>query len=254
LKRLLWIPVVGIIAAAIGTPLDDPRAAIYFRSILVAAGLFTAIQAFLTSRNFTPNDRMFWSWVLLGAGYALAAIRYGMRLQVLITGHGVTYRPLLDAMLIIQNAFVAICLLLFVQSWRATGLATPGSRQSQMASIAAGIVAAIVVGGYPLMLGLRTVSTDTVLFVSTLGDMIGIALIVPLTMPALALRGGRLMGAWASLAASEIAWLAYDIWLALKPAMIVQPRVERTFEEIFRIAAILFAAIAAMAQRRAARA
>lgn len=255
MRRLLLIPAAGVVAAAIGMlfRFDDPNAPIYFRVVIVIAALFTAVSAFLTTARFTPADRMFAGWLLLGAGYLLAAIRYGMRLQILLTGHGVTNQTLLNAMLIAQNVCVAVCLWLFVQSWRATGLATPGSRASQVRWIALGILVAIVVGGYPLVEGLQTAKTDLVLLVSTLGDMVGIALIVPLMMPALALRGGSLMHTWEYLVASEVSWLLYDIWLALKPAMLVQPRVERGFEEIFRILAILFAAIAAVAQRQATR-
>ncbi len=95
---------------------------------------------------------------------------------------------------------------------------------------------------------------DLVVFYHRTSWVTTIALIVPLMMPALALRGGLLMPTWASLAASEFAWLLYDIWLALKPAMLVPPRIETMFEEIFRIVAILFACSAAIAQRRAARA
>ncbi len=254
MKRLLLIPAAGVIVVAIGLVFAENAAPIYYRGVLVGAALLTALNAFEASRQFSPADRLFASWLLLAIGYALAAARYGMRLQVLITGHGVTYRPLLDTMLIVQNVCVAICLWLFVRSWRATGLAAPGSRVAQFGWTAAGIGVAIVVGGYPLMRGISTLSTDTVLLVSTLGDMIGIALIVPLMMPALALRGGLLMPIWASLAASEFAWLLYDIWLALKPAMLVPSRIETLFEEIFRIVAILFACAAAIAQRRAARA
>lgn len=256
MKRLLAIPVAGAIAAAAGMAFqfNDPDALVYFRSVIVVAALLTAVNSFRTMREFAPGDRLFGSWLLLGVGYALAAIRYGMRLQILLTGHGITYRPLLDTMLILQNACVAVCLWLFVQSWRATGLATPGSRASRIGWTIAGIVVAIAVGGFPLYQGLETARTDLVLFVSTLGDMIGIALIVPLAMPALALRGGSLVHTWTYLAASEVAWLFYDIWLALKPGLLVLPRVERGFEEIFRILAILFACAAAIAQRRAARA
>jgi hypothetical protein len=253
MKRLLFIPLLGVLAAAAGMLFHDPDALVYFRTILMTAALLTAINGFITARQFAPGDHLFASWLLLGAGYALAAVRYGMRIQVLLTGHGITSRPVLDTMLILQNACIAVCLWLFVRSWKATGLATPGSRASQVTWTIVGILVAIAVGGYPLVMGFNTVGADTVLLVSTLGDMIGIALIVPLAMPALALRGGVLMPVWASIAASEFFWLLYDIWLALKPAMIVQPTAQRGVEEMLRLAAILLACVAAVAQRRAAR-
>lgn len=45
-----------------------------------------------------------------------------------------------------------------------------------------GVGVAVVVGGYPLVQGFITAKADTVLLVSTLGDMVGIAFIVPLPM------------------------------------------------------------------------
>src|SRR6185436_9725837 len=93
------------------------------------------------------------SWLLLASGYAVAAVRYGMRIQLLVTGHGVTSRTVLDTMLVVQNLCIAICLFLFMRSWKATGLATPGSRASQITWTIMGIVVAIAVGGYPLVQG-----------------------------------------------------------------------------------------------------
>jgi hypothetical protein len=253
MRRLLFIPLLGVLAATAGMLFHDPNALIYFRTVLMTAALLTAINGFITARQFAPGDHLFASWLLLGAGYAVAALRYGLRIQVLVTGHGITSRPVLDTMLILQNLCVAVCLFLFVRSWNATGLATPGSRASQITWTIIGIVVAIAVGGYPLVQGFNTLRDETVLLVSTLGDMVGIALIVPLAMPALALRGGALMPVWASIAASEFFWLLYDIWLALKPALIIQPTGQRGVEEMFRVAAILLACVAAVAQRRAAR-
>jgi hypothetical protein len=255
MRRLLFIPLAGVVAAAAGMlfPFDDPRALIYFRSILVVAALLTSINGFITARQFAPGDHLYASWLLLASGYAVAAVRYGMRIQLLVTGHGVTSRTVLDTMLVVQNLCIAICLFLFVRSWKATGLATPGSRASQITWTILGIVVAVAVGGYPLVQGFNTLNADTVLLVSTLGDMIGIALIVPLAMPALALRGGFLMPVWASIAACEFFWLLYDIWYALKPAMILQPVGQRGVEEMLRLAAILLACVAAVAQRRAGR-
>jgi hypothetical protein len=253
MKRLILIPFIGGLIASAGMWLPEQQALVYHRSVLIVAALATAFAAFAAARMFERDDRLFWSWSMIGAGYLVAALRYGFRLYTLLFGGGITNRTLLNSLLILQNVLIAVALLLFVLAWRATGLATPGSRSAQFASIMLGIAVAVLVGGYPLMRGIATAQTDLVLLVSTLGDMVGIALMVPLLMPALALRGGLLMHTWAYLAATEGAWLLYDIWYATKESFGLATGTARGIEEGIRVIAILFALSAAVAQRRAVR-
>ena len=118
--------------------------------------------------------------------------------------------------------------------------------------IALGVVVALVIGGYPLVQGFQTRGADTVLLISTLGDVVGIALIVPLAMSALALRGGLLMHTWLYLALCEFFWMLYDIWLAVRDILGAGARAGTGIEQMIRVAAIMFAFIATVAQRRAA--
>jgi hypothetical protein len=251
MNRLLAIPIVCAAIAAGGMLLDDPS--MFYRSILIAAAFATSVSALVTMGGFSPGDKLFTAWLMLGSGYALAGIRYLVRLYGLVTGADPLSRPLLDGMLILQNVLIAISLLWFVRAWRETGLAMPLSRSSSFLWIVIGVVVAVVVGGYPLVQGIATARADTVLLVSTLGDIVGIALIVPLALSALALRGGLLMHAWIYLAACEVFWLAYDVWLAFRQSAGVGPRVGQGVEQMVRVMAIMFAFVATIAQRRAIR-
>lgn len=226
---------------------------IYYRAVLLAVAMATAISSFITARQFDPQDKLYLSWFLLGAGYTVASIRYLLRIWLLVTGSGVTNPYVVNGLLILQNVLVPISLFLFVRAWQATGLAGPGSAGIRRTSIMLGIVVAIVVGGFPLFRGFETAGADLVGLVSTLGDMVSIALIVPLMMPALALRGGLLMHTWAYLTAGIVTWLIYDIWYALRAGMPMSPMASRGIEEAIRIVAIMFACIASIAQRRAIR-
>lgn len=249
MKRLALIPFVFGIVTALGMFLDADTGATYHRVVLIGAALATAISAFVTTKHFAREDRLFACWLLVGAGYSLAAIRYVLRVITLVTG--AAFNPtLLNVMLILQNVAIAVALFLFVRAWRATGLAAPGSRGAQLLSILGGVAIAVLVGGYPLIRGIATANVDLVLFVSTLGDMVGIALIVPLAMSALAMRGGLLMHTWIYLAASEVAWLLYDIWYAVRPSLTLTLPVGRGIEEGVRVIAVLFAFAATVAQRR----
>jgi hypothetical protein len=233
--------------------LPDARAQMYHRVVLLIVAGVTAINAFVTAREFDRSDKLYLSWMFLGAGYVIAATRYGIRIHTLLTGDGITNPLFLTSLLILQNVLVPLSLFLFVRAWRATGLAAPGSAAAHRASIAAGIAGAVVVGGFPLIRGLMVAKADLVLLVSTLGDMISLALIVPLMMPALALRGGSLMNTWAYLTTGIAIWLVYDIWFALRDPITLPVNVERGIEEAIRVTAIMFACIASIAQRRAAR-
>ena len=251
MKRLLAIPFVCAAVAALGMLMSESAAPQFYRAVLILAASATAASAFATMRHFAPSDALFRSWALLGTGYALAALRYAYRLMTLTTGVDFLPRTALDALLIMQNVLIALSLWLFVSAWRTTGLVAPGSRASRTGWTLAGLAIALLVGGYPLLQGIATASTDTVLLVSTLGDMVGIALIVPLIMSALTLRGGLLMHAWLYLAACELAWLMYDLWLAFRQTGSFSPRIALGVEQIIRIIAIMLAFIATVAQRRA---
>jgi hypothetical protein len=252
-KRLGFIPFLGGLVVAAGMLLAEPAASRYYRAALITAAIVTAVSAFLTTHLFDRSDKLFLAWVLIGSGYAIAAIRYSLRLLTMFGGPELLGRVPLDILLILQNLVIAIALWLFVSSWRATGLATPFSRGVRTGWTLLGVGVAVVVGGYPLIQGFLTAKADTVLFVSTLGDMVGIALIVPLAMSALAMRGGLLMHTWLYLAACEAFWLAYDVWLALRTTLGIGAPVGPGVEQVIRIIAILFAFAATVAQRRALR-
>lgn len=250
MKRLLLVPLLFAAVVAGGMLLRDPM--VFYRSVLSIACLAAGVSAIATSGHFTSGDRLHATWIVFGLAYVLAFLRHGYRVWVLVSHSEGLSQNVLEILLILQNVLLAAALWMFVRTWRVTGLAVPASRRSQITWTVMGIALALVVGGYPLILGVQTAGSDLVLLVSTLGDVIGMALIVPLLMPALAMRGGVLAYTWAYLAASEIAWLCYDIWLGSEETVKWPGPTGRGFEEIFRIVAVAFALIASLAQRRAA--
>jgi hypothetical protein len=171
-------------------------------------------------------------------------VRHGVRLYAYLDPSIALPSGVSSTLAILQNVFVAVALLLFVLAWRATGLTAPVSTTAQTLSILAGVAVAVLVGGYPLIKALTTANADPIALVSTLGDIVGLSLIVPLALPALAMRGGLLMHTWVYLAGSEVAWLLYDLWGAVQPK-------STPILEAFRLAAVLLAFIATVAQRRA---
>ena len=127
----------------------------------------------------------------------------------------------------------------------------PVSRSKQISWTVAGILIGLIVGGYPLILGLRAPEMDWVLPLDAIPGIICIALIVPLVLPALAMRGGTLMYVWAYIAASQFFYMAYDIWRGSWPALGWSMSPGRNVEEIIRALALMSYCCAAIAQRRA---
>ena len=226
---------------------DADTAVRFHRFLLVLAVLAASFSAFLTSAKFSTGDRLLVCWLFIGAGYFLSAVRHGTRLISYLDASVALPQGVNTTLAILQNVFIAVALLLFVLAWRTTGLTAPVSKGAQVLSIVIGIAVAVLVGGYPLMKALTEKTADSIQLISTLGDIVGLSLIVPLALPALAMRGGLLMHTWIYLASSEVAWLLYDLWGAVNPKA-------TPVLEAFRIAAVLLAFIATKAQRRIMRA
>lgn len=252
-RTLLLIPAAFAVLALAGGFLSEPAAGTYTRALIVLTCLLTAGGALLAARHFTSGDRLLVSWTMLGTGYLLAAIRHGMRLNSILTGAPMPPQAVSNTMLILQNVLVAAALLWFVLAWRSTRLTAPIPRSSQVGWTIGGVALALLVGSFPLIQGFASASADPMLLVSTLGDVVALALIVPLVLPALALRGGLLMYVWLYLAASSVSWLGYDLWYAGGPGFGLAAGPDRAIEEAFRMLAITFAFIATIAQRRAVR-
>lgn len=251
MKRLIFVPIVGALLILCGIAMDADMMARFHRVILVSSLVITGISGFLTAAKFDAGDRLLKSWMLIGIGYAIAAVRHGSRLLAYVVPEATLPQTVSTVFIVAQNIAIAAALVLFVLAWRATGLTAPVSRGAQTASIVFGIAIAIVVGGYPLFNALNAATPNVSLFVSTAGDIIGFCVIVPLALSALAMRGGLLMHTWIYLAASEVAWLFYDLWWATSPKL--APNVAGSILEALRVMAVLFAFAATVAQRRAMR-
>ncbi|MFL6246382.1 MAG: hypothetical protein ACJ74H_10190 [Thermoanaerobaculia bacterium] len=237
--------------ALCGITLDAETAPRFYRLLLVLALVATGISGFLTASKFSSGDRLLKSWLFIGLGYALSAVRHGTRLAGYFDPAIALPNTVGNVLVIAQNIAIALALLLFVLAWRATGLTAPISRRAQITSTILGIAVAVIVGGFPLVKALTSAEPNPVLLISTAGDIVGLSLIVPLALSALAMRGGLLMHTWVYLAASEAAWLLYDVWWALQPP--VASNVSTAVLEAMRLLAVLFAFIATVAQRRAMR-
>jgi hypothetical protein len=231
-----------------GPLVPEPNTIIFYRSMLLVVVLLATGASIAAARMFERGDQLFTTWVVLASGYTLLTVRYLLRL--LVNLHLMETPVRFDrVLLIVHNVLVPVALWLFVRSWRQTGLAGPMDRGKIFGWTLVGIGVALAIGAFPLMKGFQ--NSDPALFVSTLGDMISIALIVPLLMPALGMRGGLLMYTWLYLAMSLVAWLMYDIWAVSRANAGVSPVWGLAIDQALRAVALMYIFVAATAQRRA---
>jgi len=242
---LPWLCGAALLAGPVAS---QQNALVFYRAMLLIAVTVATAGALRAATSFERGDALLTTWAVLGGGYVLLWIRYVMRL--LVTLHVMELPVTFDrALLIVHNIAVPVALWLFVRAWRTTGLAGPMSRGSFVVAVAGGLAIAIAVGAYPFLTGSH--NTDTAVLISTLGDMISIALIVPLLMPALGMRGGLLMYTWLYLAVAQIAWLMYDIWALARTGNGWVSPWALALDQALRVVALMYIVSAAAAQRRA---
>lgn len=231
-----------------GAFVPQTSATLFYRSMLLVAVLVATAAAFRAASSFQRGDGLFTTWSVFAGGYVLLAIRYVLRL--LVTLHVIDMPVMFDrVLLIVHNIAVPAALWLFARTWRQTGLAMSMSRRAAILSTVGGVVVAIVIGAFPLIRGLG--NTEPALLISTLGDMVSIALIVPLLLPALELRGGLLMYVWLYLAVAQVVWLMYDIWAEARTSVAVSPAWGLAIDQALRVVALMYIFSAAAAQRHA---
>jgi hypothetical protein len=87
-------------------------------------------------------------------------------------------------------------------------------------------------------------------FASCMGDIFCFALIAPLLLTTVAMRGGLLAWPWGFMTASGLAWLAYDGVQTLSPILLdISAEAARPLAEVSRCVACTCAFAAGVAQR-----
>jgi hypothetical protein len=85
--------------------------------------------------------------------------------------------------------------------------------------------------------------------VSSAGDIFSLALIVPVLLTTLALRGGLLSWPWGLMTASQFGWLFYDATGTIRLFVQMEPATATMISEIFRALACVYCFSAGIAQR-----
>jgi hypothetical protein len=206
---------------------------------------------------FDRGDYMRRAWLLSGSCYAFLLLRDltlgqwtpwapGPRLV------GVPTELFESALVLVGNLGAVLGTLMLARAWQVAGLDEAVSAGKRRALFIVALVIAIVVVGVNvrndfMALGDGNLSA-LVMLASDVGDVVSLALIAPVLLTALALRGGLLLWPWALLTASMVGWLFYDAFTSVT-GHIDMGHPLRLTGEVFRSLACTYAFAAGLAQR-----
>lgn len=206
---------------------------------------------------FDRGDYLRRAWYLSGSCYAFLLLR-----DVLLgswtpwapgpTLAGVSTDVLESVLVLLANAGAVAGTFMLARAWQVAGLElTVGATRRRLLFVAALVLATGVIGGN-LVADARAFAGGQqkalVSLVSDAGDILSLALVVPVLLTALALRGGLLLWPWGLLTASMIGWLLYDATSSFGHVVGAGAGIHVT-GEVFRSFACTFAFAAGLAQR-----
>lgn len=255
-RRLVAFPLIwgtlflALSALLLGTAAYGPflRIEIELAKILATAGGFAAALA------HDRGEHLRRAWFLLGGSTLFFLIRDLTLAPLGFESMGETPLLAVRAVLVILGNVVAVTgVYMLARTWSVAGLALPVRPRGQAAAVvAAALIAFALAGPGVFSFGRRLLAGDlgaTAGAVSSLGDMVTLILIAPLLLTAVALRGGMFAWPWGLLTAGCMAWLSYDGFVALGPALGLGVDGTRTGAELCRGLACTFTCSAGLAQR-----
>jgi hypothetical protein len=253
MKRLLLIPAAAVVVFLAARALVP--AAHDLDAYIVQVGLL-ALLAFIggmaAGHRFERGDYLRTAWYTVSISYlplvGSAVLRWfdphsGSKTIGLVRG----------LLTLVANFVGAVSMFLFARAYRIAGIDL-GSRAKK---ITAGVVAggiALAIAGVEMYQAAAALGggdyTATVDLFGAVGDVVTLALIAPILLTALALRGGLLMWPWILIAAANIAWLFDDaqglIGQLLSPDTALA---SERWSEMWRVLACALMFTAGLAQR-----
>lgn len=246
-----------------------------FSIAAVAAGA-TSIGVVLTAENeigktiaalgcivaavaFERGDYLRRAWLCSGLCYVVLLASDAAGMPVVgahVGGHVVDGAQ--GVLAIVANAASVVGTWMLARAWSVSGLEeedegegrTPARRRLLFAGAA---LLAVAITGWPLAHDVLLLAHGdlgaTVSIASDLGDTICLALVAPVMLTALAMRGGVLRWPWGFLAASGLAWVLYDADSGLIEALNANGAGSLITSEAIRALACAFFLSAGLAQR-----
>lgn len=261
MKRVLVaiIPVVlaGVLYAYFSAV--EPTATTY-RYVGLLARAIAATGCVIGALQFDRGDYLRRAWGYLGAAYAafftnaliFGAVSHGAQREISLTSAIIS-----GVIVIFGNACTITGAVLLSRAWSQAGLALGGSATARRVVFVASLLIGVVVAGpaaYSAVMSLLLGNVDSLIRVaSAVGDIVTLAVLGPILLTAVALRGGSLAWPWALLVVGTLGWLFYDATLTVVSLGHIDRSMVRSVEETLRMFACGSFLAAGLLQRLATR-
>jgi hypothetical protein len=245
-KKLFLVPLVAAVAwfAVRGAPVEGQR---IFNLTLEA---LATIGPLMAASTFDRGDYLRRAWLCFGAA---AAFLFLAQLSRFWTGPSNGMGWIRVGAIFLSNTATSVGSILFARTAGKAGLELPGSKLSRGGGYVISVGIALLFAVPALLQPIQHFSTSRlpgglVPFFATIGDATSLALIAPILMTALALRGGLIAWPWIFLTCGELSWLIFDAAIAVIPDD--APAWLQDSATCFRMAAFAFTFAAGLAQKR----
>lgn len=213
----------------------------------------------IAAAQFDAGDYMRKAWTAMGLTYVLLlifALFFGSATH--LAGHllSADAEKIASGVLVgSANLSTIVGVLLVARTWNAAGMDFQASTLVKVVAGVGSLVLALVIAGGTawhsllLVLGGRLDSlTD---LCSAVGDIVGLAVLAPILLTALSLRGGSLAWPWGMLVLGTFAWVLFDGTATFSGWMHLDPSRVRPLTEAFRVLGCLAYLSAGLLQRSA---
>jgi len=261
-RLLLALPLLfAVVLAVVGFVVGDAS-----RPATIAIGneagkVIALVGCFVAALVFDRGDYLSRAWSTAGLCYLLLIVNDAVGAAP-IAGRMSVHQigAAQGALVVAANVASVIGTLMLARAWSFAGLEDSEDDEARVRRrvvFAATIAASFAITAWPLVHDVRDLASGQleaiVSIASDLGDAICLALVAPLLLTALALRGGLLLWPWALLTGSGIAWLVYDASSGVVEALSVTSTGAVVLTESLRALACALTLSAGLAQRMAVR-
>ena len=254
-KRLAVLPLMAAIVPAVimlGIEVARTRQ-IALRVEIETVKILGLTGSIIAALSFDRGEHLRRAWLLNGSCYAFILLRDLLYGVWLVRDSGEPSQYLEAFIILVANAGAVTGVWMLSRTWKVAGIALPWAPLRREVVRWIGIVVGFAIAGPSLWFSIEGALNGQVraivYAVSSAGDIFSLALIVPVLLTTLALRGGLLSWPWGLMTASQFGWLFYDAMGTMRLFVHMEPATVTMWSEIFRALACTYCLSAGIAQR-----
>lgn len=235
------IPVVFAVALYAFFSAVEPTPTTY-RYVGLLARAIAAVGCLIGALQFDRTDYLRRAWGFLALAYGafftnaliFGAVSHGAQREISTASAVIS-----GLIVVLGNASTITGAVLLSRAWSQAGLALGVSATARRAVAGVSLLVGLVVAGpaaYAAVMSLLSGNVDALIRVaSAVGDIVTLAVLGPILLTAVALRGGSLAWPWALLVVGTLGWLFYDATLTVVALGQIDRTQVRAVEETLRM-------------------